>query len=200
MPRGYLVTLGPDAELTLEDGIGGGWALFSTARSLGTGEWAWSGTYFGTDYFNETEPGEYFLATDGNAYFVPDFGQVTTLTGAEVVSAPDVDVAAGVAVASARGTGVAARGRAVFSVSRTTKISSTANNNVTISAAMRKRGDTTLTGSSRKRRRLRRGAPSVRCNWGQPTLATIVALRRVNAKRTFHNPGRCRAGIGYRRF
>ena len=93
MPRGYLVTLGPDAELTLEDGIGGGWALFSTARSLGTGEWAWSGTYFGTDYFNETEPGEYFLATDGNAYFVPDFGQVTTLTGAEVVSAPDYAVA-----------------------------------------------------------------------------------------------------------
>ncbi|MFV0513936.1 MAG: Hint domain-containing protein [Jhaorihella sp.] len=93
MPHGYLVTLGPDAELTLEDGIGGGWTLFSTAHSLGIGQWAWSGTYFGTDYFNETEPGEYFLATDGNVYFVPDFGEVSTLTGAEVVSAPDYAVA-----------------------------------------------------------------------------------------------------------
>lgn len=89
MPRGYLVTLGPDATLTLEDSIGGSWTLFTTSQSLGAGEWTWTGTYGGTNYYNETEPGQYYLATNGNVYFVPDYGAVTTLTASEVVSAPD---------------------------------------------------------------------------------------------------------------
>lgn len=89
MPNGYLVTLGADQSMSLADGIGGGLFTFTTSASLGAGEWAWSGTYFGTTYYNETETGQYYLATNGNVYFVPDLGPVTTITSAEIVSAPD---------------------------------------------------------------------------------------------------------------
>lgn len=88
MARGYLVTLGADNSLSLADAIGGGWTAFSISDSLGAGEWTWSGTYAGTTYYNETEPGQYFLGTDGNVYFVPDYGAVDSLSNAEVVSAP----------------------------------------------------------------------------------------------------------------
>jgi len=87
MPSGYLITLGLDNELRPEVSISGGYTAFTTARSLGTGEWAWTGTFFGTNYYNETEPGEYFLATNGSIYFVPDYGAVSNLTDAQVVTA-----------------------------------------------------------------------------------------------------------------
>ena len=89
MPNGYLVSLGSDQTLSIADDIGGSYASFTTDQSLGAGEWAWSGTAGSTSYNNELEPGEYFLGTDGNVYFVPDLGPVSTLASAEVVNAPD---------------------------------------------------------------------------------------------------------------
>ena len=88
MPSGYLVSLGPDGTLTLDDSISGGYTAFTTDSFIGAGEWAWSGTWSGTTYYNELEPGDFYLGTDGNVYFVPDFGQVDTLSAAEPVSFP----------------------------------------------------------------------------------------------------------------
>nr|WP_263618606.1 Hint domain-containing protein [Seohaeicola saemankumensis] len=87
MPYGYLVSLSGDN--TLADAtIGGSYRFFRSNTSLGDGEWAWSGNYFGTDYYNQLEPGEFFLANNGNVYFVPDYGAVGTLSEASVTSAP----------------------------------------------------------------------------------------------------------------
>lgn len=88
MPSGYLVTLGADQDLSLAASIGGSLVSFTTAQLIGSGEWAWSGTFGGTTYYNELETGQYYLATDGNLYFVPDLGPVSTLSGAEAVTAP----------------------------------------------------------------------------------------------------------------
>ncbi|WP_425045778.1 Hint domain-containing protein [Primorskyibacter sp. S87] len=88
MPFGYLVTLGTGNTLGAEDAIGATWTSFTTDQSLGSGEWAFTGTVGTTNYYNETETGEYYLALDGNVYFIPDLGPVTTVTSAETVSAP----------------------------------------------------------------------------------------------------------------
>ncbi|MFC3615570.1 Hint domain-containing protein [Lutimaribacter marinistellae] len=88
MPNGYLVTLGSSQDLSLAASISGSLTFFTTDQALGSGEWAWTGTFGATTYENELETGEYFLATNGNVYFVPDLGPVTTLTGAEAVGAP----------------------------------------------------------------------------------------------------------------
>ncbi|MCU9838556.1 Hint domain-containing protein [Ruegeria sp. WL0004] len=88
MPSGYLVTLGTDQDLSLAASIGGALTSFTTDQLIGAGEWAWAGTVGGTTYYNELESGQYYLATDGNLYFVPDLGAVSTLSGAEAVSAP----------------------------------------------------------------------------------------------------------------
>lgn len=82
MPNGYLVTLGADLTLSTDDSITDPLTSFTTDTALGSGEWTFSGTYFGTTYTDEVEPGEYYLATDGNVYFVPDYGPVTTITTA----------------------------------------------------------------------------------------------------------------------
>ena len=87
MPNGYLVTLG-DSELGVGDTISGALITFQTDLNLGAGDWEWSGTWGGSTYTNEQEPGVYYLATDGNVYFVPDFGPVDTLTASTVVSSP----------------------------------------------------------------------------------------------------------------
>ncbi len=89
MPSGYLVNLGSDGTLTLDDDIAGSYTSFTTDTYLGAGEWAWSGDWFGIDFYNELEPGGFYLGTDGNIYFVPDYGSVSTLTSAEPVSFPD---------------------------------------------------------------------------------------------------------------
>jgi Ca2+-binding RTX toxin-like protein len=89
MPDGYLVSLGPNQTLDMDDAIGGVWTNFTTAQSLGAGEWTFSGTYTTTTYYNETEPGEYFLGTDGNVYFIPDLGPLTTISEAQAVTVPD---------------------------------------------------------------------------------------------------------------
>lgn len=87
MPQGYLVTLG-DGSLDPNDVIGGGLTTFITDTALGAGSWTWSGTAGGTSYFNEVEPGSYYLSTDGNVYFVPDYGPVDSISSASATTAP----------------------------------------------------------------------------------------------------------------
>ncbi|MEL7300140.1 MAG: Hint domain-containing protein [Pseudomonadota bacterium] len=101
MPEGYLVTLG-DGQLGVGDSIGGPLTSFTTNRLLGTGNWQWSGTWNGSTFTNEEEPGEYFLATNGNVYFVPAFGPVDNITSASVTSTQGYDGSA--AVNDVRGT------------------------------------------------------------------------------------------------
>ncbi len=88
MPSGYLVTLGADNALTPNDVIGGPWTFFNTQTALGAGQWVFTGVDNGTTFTDEQEPGQYYLAEDGNVYFVPDFGEVDTLTAADTVTAP----------------------------------------------------------------------------------------------------------------
>lgn len=95
MPSGYLVTLG-DGSLDAGDTISGGLITFTTDTNLGNGNWVWSGTYGGSTYTNTQEPGAYHLATDGNVYFIPAYGPVTTLTSSTVISAPSFTQADGV--------------------------------------------------------------------------------------------------------
>lgn len=87
MPDGYLVSLGNNS-LDAGDVISGALVTFTTDTNLGAGQWQWSGTWGGTTFTNEVEPGVYYLATNGNVYFVPDFGPVDTLTSSTVISAP----------------------------------------------------------------------------------------------------------------
>jgi Ca2+-binding RTX toxin-like protein len=87
MPQGYLVQLG-DTSLDAADGIVDPLVDFLIQEDLGAGEWIWSGTWSGTTFTDEVEPGQYYLATDGNVYFVPAFGPVDTITTASVETAP----------------------------------------------------------------------------------------------------------------
>lgn len=87
MPDGYLVQLG-DPSLDVGDAIVDPLLTFTTAQTLGTGNWEWSGIWNGSTFTNEPEPGTYYLATDGNVYFEPSFGPVDTLTSASVTAAP----------------------------------------------------------------------------------------------------------------
>ncbi|GHE86186.1 hypothetical protein GCM10016455_02060 [Aliiroseovarius zhejiangensis] len=82
-----MVQLG-DNSLDAGDSIGDPLVTFTTASSIGAGEWVWSGTYGGSTYTNEVEPGVYYEASDGNVYFVPDLGPVDTISSSSVVSAP----------------------------------------------------------------------------------------------------------------
>ncbi|MEL6913310.1 MAG: Hint domain-containing protein [Pseudomonadota bacterium] len=90
MPEGYLVQLG-DGVLGAGDGIVDPLTSFTTNVLLGPGTWEWSGTWNGSTFTDESEPGEYFLATDGNVYFVPDFGPVDTITSAGVTGTDGYD-------------------------------------------------------------------------------------------------------------
>ncbi|WP_299932917.1 Hint domain-containing protein [uncultured Pelagimonas sp.] len=94
MPNGYLVTLG-NGVLDPGDTISGSLITFTTSSNLGNGQWEWSGTYGGTTYTNELEPGTYYLATDGNTYFVPAYGPVDTLTSSSVVTSPADGIVSG---------------------------------------------------------------------------------------------------------
>ncbi|MGO4915566.1 Hint domain-containing protein [Pseudogemmobacter sp. W21_MBD1_M6] len=92
MPSGYLVTLG-DGKLDSADSIGGSLINFGTGTNLGAGNWIWSGTYGGTTYTNVSEPGTYYRATNGNVYFVPSYGPVTTITSSTTTDIPTYDSA-----------------------------------------------------------------------------------------------------------
>ncbi|SMX28703.1 Hemolysin, chromosomal [Pelagimonas phthalicica] len=94
MPNGYLVTLG-DGILDNGDAISGGLITFTTDTELGSGQWEWSGTWSGTTFTNEVEPGTFFLGTDGNTYFVPAYGPVDTLTSSTVISSPPDGIVSG---------------------------------------------------------------------------------------------------------
>ena len=87
MPDGYRVNLG-NGSLDAADSIGGPLVTFTTASTIGAGQWTWSGTWNGQNFSNTLEPGVYYLGTDNFVYFVPDFGPVTTITTATVTSAP----------------------------------------------------------------------------------------------------------------
>ena len=94
MPDGYLVQLG-DGSLDPNDGIVDPLVTFTTDTELGAGDWIWSGTWNGQNFNNTSEPGVFFLATDGNVYFVPDFGPVDTISSATVQSAPTFSLSNG---------------------------------------------------------------------------------------------------------
>lgn len=94
MPTGYLVTLG-DTALEAGDQIGGAAVTFATAQTIGSGTWIWSGTWSGQTFTNEQEPGTYYLGTDGNVYFVPQYGLVGTLTWSSVIEAPQFAISDG---------------------------------------------------------------------------------------------------------
>ncbi|KAE9629622.1 Hint domain-containing protein [Parasedimentitalea maritima] len=88
MPSGYLVSLGADNALGTDDVISGAWTSFTSDTDLGSGQWVFTGVDGGTNYTDTQEPGQYHLATNGNVYFIPQYGEVDTLTNADVVSAP----------------------------------------------------------------------------------------------------------------
>jgi len=87
MPDGYLVQLG-DSSLDTGDSIVDPLTTFVTDTNLGAGDWIWSGTWNGSPFTNEQEPGVFYLATDGNVYFVPDFGPVGTITSSTALNPP----------------------------------------------------------------------------------------------------------------
>ncbi len=95
MPSGYLVQLG-DGSLDVNDSIVDPLTSFSTDTIIGSGDWVWSGTYGGRTYTNTSEPGVYYLATNGNIYFVPDYGPVNTISSASVEDAPAYSTTDGV--------------------------------------------------------------------------------------------------------
>ncbi|WP_424942946.1 Hint domain-containing protein [Aliiroseovarius crassostreae] len=87
MPIGYLVQLG-DGSLDAGDTIPSSLIDFTADSSLGGGSWSWSGTYGGQTYTDEVETGTYYLGSDGNVYFVSDYGPADTVSSASVISAP----------------------------------------------------------------------------------------------------------------
>lgn len=96
MPDGYLVSLGANGALDDGDVVSGALSTFTTSQVLGSGSWSWNGTWNGQTFTNTQEPGVYHLASDGNVYFVPDFGPVTTLTSASTITTPGYEPADGV--------------------------------------------------------------------------------------------------------
>ena len=92
MPDGYRVTLG-DGKLDVGDAITDPLITFTTASTIGGGQWTVTGTFNGNPFGPATEPGDYFLATDGFVYFVPDFGPVDSISSSSVISAPAFDTA-----------------------------------------------------------------------------------------------------------
>lgn len=87
MPDGYRVTLG-DGVLDVGDAITDPLVTFTTASTIGAGEWTITGIFNGNPFGPATEPGTFFLATDGFIYFEPAFGPVDSISSSSVVSAP----------------------------------------------------------------------------------------------------------------
>lgn len=87
MPSGYLVQLG-NGSLDQGDTITTSYAAFTADQTLGAGNWNWTGSHAGTPYTNEIEPGVYYLATNGNVYFVPDYGPPDSVSSASADTPP----------------------------------------------------------------------------------------------------------------
>ena len=88
MPTGYLVTLGNNT-LDAGDSISGTKSAFTTVNTIGAGSWNWSGVWDanGVYYSNITDTGTYYLASNGNVYFVPTTWLTTSGT-ASAISPP----------------------------------------------------------------------------------------------------------------
>ena len=87
MPSGYLVQLG-DGSLDHGDTITSTYSAFTTDQNLGAGNWSWTGSHGGTPYTDEVEGGVYYLATNGNVYFVPDLGPPDSFSSASADNPP----------------------------------------------------------------------------------------------------------------
>lgn len=91
MPTGYLVTLG-DGSLDPADVISISAVSFTTSSVIGAGTWTFSAIRISNgNTIVRTRPGDYYEASDGNVYFVPDNPPNPariTLTSANVDSAP----------------------------------------------------------------------------------------------------------------
>ena len=95
MPNGYRVILG-DGSLDSGDAIVGGQVSFTSSEELGSGSWTWTGSYWGRTYYNVPDNGTYWLAEDGNVYFVPDRWYPNSIDSASANSAPSYTGADGV--------------------------------------------------------------------------------------------------------
>lgn len=80
MAIGYLVTLGNNA-LNAGDFIAASQSTFTSATTIGSGSWTWSGTFNNAAVTNATGTGTYQQGTDGNVYFVPSGNFPTRGTG-----------------------------------------------------------------------------------------------------------------------
>lgn len=95
MPDGYLVQLG-DGSLDATDNIVDPLKTFTTDTIIGSGDWIWSGTWGSQTFTDTSEPGVYHHAADGNVYFVPSYGPVTSITAASVENAPSFSTSDGI--------------------------------------------------------------------------------------------------------
>jgi hypothetical protein len=87
MAEGYLVALG-DGALNTGDTMATLPVTFTSARSLGPGQWRWSGTDGGRSYSNAVEPGEYLQTSDGSVYFVPAWPMPANVLLAQALNPP----------------------------------------------------------------------------------------------------------------
>lgn len=83
MPRGYQVNLG-DGSLDAGDALGTSRVRFTTDQILGTGDILWDSN----TTTNILESGTYYLATNGNVYFVADGGRLRNIQSGEVDNGP----------------------------------------------------------------------------------------------------------------
>ena len=84
MPRGYQVFLGADNALNAGDVLSTSRVRFTTDQIIGAGDILWDTA----STSNQLESGTYYLATNGNVYFVADAGRLRNITSGEVENAP----------------------------------------------------------------------------------------------------------------
>ncbi|MEY1555955.1 Hint domain-containing protein [Yoonia sp. R2331] len=109
MATGYLVNLGADGVLGIDDTISGSQSTFTEdGAAIATGSWVWTGVWTGNGqtYSNIPDTGLFYLGTDGNTYFIPDTWTISS-GSAVVTSALDgtVDGTSGDDVINANYTG-----------------------------------------------------------------------------------------------
>lgn len=83
MPRGYQIILG-DGTLDAGDTLSTSRVRFTTDQVLGTGDVLWDSN----SATNILEPGTYYLATNGNVYFVADAGRLRNIQSGELDNGP----------------------------------------------------------------------------------------------------------------
>ncbi len=81
MATGYLVNLGADGVLGIDDTISGSQSTFTEdGAAIATGSWVWTGVWDGNGqtYNNIPDTGLFYLGTDGFTYFIPDTWNITS--------------------------------------------------------------------------------------------------------------------------